>query len=337
MATFKNYKDDMKEHKASDRWVTSATSTDDIYWKLLYSNTALSKSVPNYPNTNEFKSNLQKLSKVVSAIAKTSGFKIFVNSGYRSKEVNSTVGGATSSQHMKGQAVDMDCNSKSTVDNAKLFLFLVNSPKWKNKIDQIIWEKPGSSIWVHCSFKIKDGDISNDTTFNPRPYSRTDKVYYFNGSKYINIWTGNYKRMTNDGYVYFEGVPGLSGVKYDGKTFDVDLSKISDPVGSDINESASSSGSASGGQEYTPTYGSSTGGKNTVTNLSKARNRMKGTDPVIDENRKRNFDALANALIEGVPLMGRKIVKSPEMYDTSILKGDQLSKMRVSNKNKNNT
>lgn len=322
----------MTTHKASDRWVTSSTGTNDIYWKLLYSGTALSKGVPNYPNTTEFRSNLTKLSQVVSAIAKTSGFKIFINSGYRSKEVNSAVGGASGSQHSKGQAVDMDCQSKSTVDNAKLFLFLLNSEQWKNKIDQIIWEKPGSSIWVHCSFKITGSDISSDSSFNPRPYSRQDKVYYYNGSKYINIWTGNFKRTTQEGYVYFEGVPGLSGVKYDGKTFDVDLSKIMEPEGSDINEFG---GGGSHGQELIPTYGSSTGEPNRVTNLSKARNRKKGTDPSISENRKKNFDALANTLIDGVPGMGRDIIKSQEMYDTSILKGDQVSKMRVSNKNKN--
>ena len=64
-------------------------------------------------------------------------------------------------------------------------------------------------------------------------------------------------------------------------------------------------------------------------NLSKARNRIDGTEPSLNENRKADFDALANKLIEEAPALGRDITKSQEMYDASILKGDQLSKRSV--------
>ena len=62
---------------------------------------------------------------------------------------------------------------------------------------------------------------------------------------------------------------------------------------------------------------------------SKARNRIDGTEPSLNENRKTDFDALANRLIEEAPALGRDITKSQEMYDTSILKGDQVSKRRI--------
>ena len=42
-----------------------------------------------------------------------------------------------------------------------------------------------------------------------------------------------------------------------------------------------------------------------------------------------DFDALANRLIEEAPALGRDITKSQEMYDASILKGDQVSKKRI--------
>ena len=77
-------------------------------------------------------------------------------------------------------------------------------------------------------------------------------------------------------------------------------------------------------------YGNSSNyAPNKVMNLSKARNRIDGTEPSLNENRKTDFDALANRLIEEAPALGRDITKSQEMYDTSILKGDQVSKRRI--------
>ena len=84
------------------------------------------------------------------------------------------------------------------------------------------------------------------------------------------------------------------------------------------------------GKELVINYGGSTTHEaNKVINLSKARNRQKGSDPNLNENRKKDFDALANRLIEETPSLGRTITKSQEMYDASILKGDQVSKQRI--------
>lgn len=329
MSTFEEYKEDMKLHSASIKKINGTTSTDDIYWKLLYSGSAYTHKIQNYPSTEEHKKNLINLSKVLSALAQSSGFTIYINSGYRNVQVNGKVGGASTSQHMNGEAADMDCESMSVVDNAKLFLYIINSPLWKNKFDQIIWERPGSSLWVHCSFKVNGSDISKDSSYNPRSYNSGTKVYWYNGKTYTNIWTSKYKREEN-GNVYFVSVDGLNGVKYNGTDFEVDYSKITEPSGS----ISGGYGINSNGIPSSPTYGSSNGEANKVKNLSKSRNRKKGTEPNLDETRKQHFDSLANTLINEAPGMGRNIIKSQEMYDTSLLKGDQLSKKRISKKNK---
>ena len=331
MSTFSKFKDEILKHKASNQWVTNSTNPNDIYWKLLYSKSGYSNKIANYPDTEAIKTSLTKISKIILALVKSSGFKIHINSGYRNIATNKLIGGANNSQHSKGEAVDMDCGSMTTLDKAKLFLFLLNSPQWKNKIDQIIWESNGQ--WVHCSFKCTGNDIGSDSSYKPRPYTNQTKVYWMNPSgKYINIWTTQFKRTTNDGkYVFFVGVPGLTGIKYDGKSFDVDYSKITDVTGSDL--SGYGDGTNYGdsyGSELTINYGGSNNhAANKVTNLSKARNRINGTEPSLDENRKADFDALANKLIEEAPALGRDITKSQEMYDVSILKGDQLSKRSV--------
>lgn len=330
MSIFSEFKDDILTHNASNKWVDGNTNTNDIYWKLLYSSSGYINKIANYPDTDVIKTNLTKTSKIISALSKSSGFRIHINSGYRNKATNKLIGGANNSQHSKGEAVDMDCNSTSTLDKAKLFLFLLNNENWKNKIDQIIWERNGQ--WVHCSFRCTGNDISSDSSYSPRPYTNNTKVYWMNPSgKYINIWTTRYKRTSNDGkYVFFDGVPGLTGVKYDGKSFDVDYSKITEVTGSILSGSGYGENYGGYGSELNINYGGSSNHvANKVTNLSKARNRIDGSEPSLNENRKTDFEALVNRLIEEAPALGRDITKSQEMYDASILKGDQVSKRRI--------
>jgi hypothetical protein len=114
------------------------------------------------------------------------------------------------------------------------------------------------------------------------------------------------------------------------------------PAGSGyLIEGGSSGGSDEGGGSLstTNTYsgGSSTydpleqhyggnGQPNKVTRLSKARNRLSGSDPNVNTARKDDFSRLADTLIDATPSLGRNIHKSQEMYDSCILKGDQTSK-----------
>ena len=70
---------------------------------------------------------------------------IRINSGYRSKKVNSAVGGAWGSQHTLGQAADI-IPLALNVRMFDLFEYI-----YKNlPFDQLIWEFSGS--WVHVSF-----------------------------------------------------------------------------------------------------------------------------------------------------------------------------------------
>jgi len=69
---------------------------------------------------------------------------IRVNSGYRSKKVNSAVGGAWGSQHQFGQAADI------IPLGINVPLFDLYEYIYKNLLfDQLIWE---FGSWVHVSF-----------------------------------------------------------------------------------------------------------------------------------------------------------------------------------------
>jgi zinc D-Ala-D-Ala carboxypeptidase len=75
------------------------------------------------------------------------GVPIHVSSGYRCKRVNDKIGGVKSSQHVKGQAADIQVSGISTIDVCKKVLDLGID------FDQMI-EEYGS--WVHISFNARN-------------------------------------------------------------------------------------------------------------------------------------------------------------------------------------
>ena len=76
---------------------------------------------------------------------------ILISSGYRSKELNAKIGGANSSQHSLGQAIDIDMDGTiNGVTNSDIFNFI----KDKLPFDQLIWEfgNDKNPDWVHVSY-----------------------------------------------------------------------------------------------------------------------------------------------------------------------------------------
>jgi hypothetical protein len=118
--------------------------------EMCLSKSAQAKGIKNEP-TKEIEENLTSLiNELLDPIREKYGKPITVNSGYRSKELNKAVGGASTSQHLKGEAADITVGSK--MDNKKLFSLIKDS---KLEFDQLIDEKDYS--WVHVSYsKVKN-------------------------------------------------------------------------------------------------------------------------------------------------------------------------------------
>ena len=108
--------------------------------------TRTSTPYPNVPNEEQIKNLTNLIEKVLDPIREQLGSPITVSSGFRSWKVNKAVGGANSSQHTKGEAVDLVCNN-----NAKLFELIQK----KGLYDQLIWEygTDRCPAWVHVSLK----------------------------------------------------------------------------------------------------------------------------------------------------------------------------------------
>lgn len=116
--------------------------------EFVRSATADKYNIDNFPKDCETVDNLIMLMENLDIIREAYGKPLYISSGYRCPELNSKVGGVKTSQHMKGQAADINCGSVEK--NREFFNWLVNH-KDEFEIDQLIDESKFS--WVHYSVK----------------------------------------------------------------------------------------------------------------------------------------------------------------------------------------
>ena len=116
------------------------------------SETAKRKGISNMP-TPEHLENFKKLAEnIFEPIRKHFGVPIHISSGYRSKALNTAIGGSLTSQHCSGEAIDIDMDGSSNgVTNKMVFDFI----KANLNFDQLIWEfgTKDAPNWVHVSFE----------------------------------------------------------------------------------------------------------------------------------------------------------------------------------------
>jgi len=117
--------------------------------ELTQSETALRKGLDNAP-TQDVISALQTLAvNVLQPVREHYGRGVKVNSGYRSPEVNASVGGSKTSDHCKGQAADIEIPG---VPNKELALYIRDNLEYTQLILEAYTEGVPDSGWVHVSY-----------------------------------------------------------------------------------------------------------------------------------------------------------------------------------------
>lgn len=109
--------------------------------------TRTSTGLPNVPNQAEICAMIQIAECVFEPLRSHIKQPIFVTSFFRSKYVNKAVGGSATSQHTKGEAMDIKCTGR----NAEMFKYI----RERLMFDQLIWEfgTDTEPAWVHVSYK----------------------------------------------------------------------------------------------------------------------------------------------------------------------------------------
>ena len=115
--------------------------------EMTKSATAQRKGINNDPSIQVCKSLTALIENVLDPLREAYGKPIIVTSGYRCEKLNKAVGGAASSQHVKGEAADIRSVQDTPEENKKLFDLIV---KLGLPFDQLINEY--NYDWVHVSF-----------------------------------------------------------------------------------------------------------------------------------------------------------------------------------------
>jgi uncharacterized protein YcbK (DUF882 family) len=118
------------------------------YDEATLSPTAIRNGISNQPNEQQLHNMQQVAENLFEPLRKLYGKPIKINSFFRSDKLNKLVGGSPSSQHTKGQAIDITTGTKS--ENKKLFELAKTL-----EFDQLIWEYGDYTgpHWVHISYK----------------------------------------------------------------------------------------------------------------------------------------------------------------------------------------
>ena len=140
--------------------------------EAIKSNTATRLGISNMPEQWEINNLRAVAENVFQPVRDHFGVPIGVSSGYRSKALNKAIGGSKYSQHMIGEALDIDADIYGGVTNAEIFNYIKNNLEW----DQMIWEfgDDDEPNWIHVSYK----EAGRNRKQLKRAYRDEKGVYY---------------------------------------------------------------------------------------------------------------------------------------------------------------
>lgn len=116
--------------------------------EFVRSDTAANKHIDNTP-TPEVVDNLRALCRNVLEPARVAfGSPIYITSGYRCQALNKAVGGKPTSQHLRGEAADLQVRGVENLSK------LYNAIKDHGVFDQLLYESnKAGARWIHVSYK----------------------------------------------------------------------------------------------------------------------------------------------------------------------------------------
>ena len=123
------------------------------YKEGVYSNTATRRGIDNTPGDDQLHFMEIVAKEVFEPLRTWVGGPIKINSFYRCPELNTAIGGSATSQHCKGQAMDID-DTFGKATNDEMYHFI----KDHLDFDQMIWEfgDDDNPAWVHVSYVSKE-------------------------------------------------------------------------------------------------------------------------------------------------------------------------------------
>ena len=132
---------------------------------------AIRLGITNIPNDDQISRMKLVAMKIFEPVREHFGRPIYISSFFRSGKLNTSIGGSTTSQHVTGEAIDIDCDSI----NDEIFHFIKDNLIF----DQLIWEfgDDDAPAWVHVSY-----------VGHSRNRGEVLKAYKKGGKTYYKLW-----------------------------------------------------------------------------------------------------------------------------------------------------
>ena len=141
------------------------------YKEFIKSSTAIRLGIDNTPTEKEWQ-NIEKLAvNVLQPIRQKFG-RIRITSGFRSKQLNKSIGGSTSSNHCRGEAADVE-PLEDGVTLLDILEYIINDLEFRN----VILEYPPDG-WVHVDYR---------ETNNPKRIRLKDKTHNYSEITLVEI------------------------------------------------------------------------------------------------------------------------------------------------------
>lgn len=145
------------------------------YDEVVRSNTAIKKGIDNTPNAEQLCRIITLCKKVFDPLRTWVGGRVKVNSVFRSKKLNSIIGGSKNSQHManKGAAIDID-DIYGHKTNLEMFHYIKDNLEF----DQLIYEfgDYNNPAWLHISYN--EGNNRNRVLIATKINKKTTYLLY---------------------------------------------------------------------------------------------------------------------------------------------------------------
>ena len=119
------------------------------YHEGTYSQTGVRRDLDNTPDDKQLKRMEEVAENLFEPLREWVGGPIKINSFFRGEPVNTAIGGSRKSQHMKGQAIDIDDTFRHKT-NAEMYHYVKDNLDF----DQLIWEfgTDENPNWLHISW-----------------------------------------------------------------------------------------------------------------------------------------------------------------------------------------
>lgn len=122
------------------------------YSEATTSRTAKKYGLDNTPNQQQLSAMKKVAEKIFEPLREHFNTPIYISSFFRSKDVNKKLGGSKTSQHLSGEAIDIDAHVFGKITNKDIFDYILNNLQF----DQLISEYPdknGEPSWIHVSYR----------------------------------------------------------------------------------------------------------------------------------------------------------------------------------------